>query len=335
MKNKLSIFLLVILAFACVEKTTTGVSEAPSEEVQLNSWNDGASRSAIMDFVKKTTTEGSSDFIPEGDRIAVFDNDGTLWGEQPIYYQLYYALDFMKKNASDHPEWSGIESVQAILNDDLKGALAGGHQAIAELIMVSHAGMTEDEFAQSVRSWLQSSRHPDTGKAFNEMIYQPMLEILDFLRANGYKTFIVSGGGIDFIRVWAEEAYGIPPYQVLGSSLKAKYEERDGKNQVVKIPELNFFDDKEGKPVGIHQHLGVKPTIAVGNSDGDYQMLEYTTNSSGPRLGILIHHTDSEREYAYDSLSAIGNLKAGLINGPDLGWVIVDMAKDWKTVYPD
>ncbi|WP_439473599.1 HAD family hydrolase [Algoriphagus formosus] len=335
MKNKLLIFLLFILASACAEKNTTAVSGPTSEELQLTSWNDGATRSAIEDFVRKTTTEGSTDFIPEEDRIAVFDNDGTLWAEQPMYFQLFYAIDFIKKNASDHPEWSEIESIQAILQDDLKAALDGGTQAILELVMVSHSDMTAEEFAQSVRSWLQESRHPQTGKPYNQMIYQPMVELLELLRANGYKTFIVSGGGIDFLRVWAEEAYGIPPYQVVGSSLKAKYEEQNGKMEIIKIPELNFIDDKEGKPVGIHQHLGMKPIIAGGNSDGDYQMIEYTTQGSGPSLGIYIHHTDSIREYAYDRESHIGRLDKGLDDAARLGWLVVDMAKDWKTIYPE
>lgn len=339
-KNTFSIIapsLLALIIYSCqFSGNTSGNTETETADITyLESWNDGEARSKIEDFIRGTASERNSNFVPEKDRVAVFDNDGTLWGEQPMYYQLLYAVDFIKKNAADHPEWSSSEAIQAVLNDDLSGALAGGHQAIFELVMVSHAGMSEDEFAQSVKTWLETTRHPDTGKAYNEMIYQPMLELLEFLRANGYKTFIVSGGGIDFIRVWAEEAYDIPPYQVVGSSLKAKYEEKDGEKQVIKIPELNFIDDKEGKPVAIHQHLGIRPTIAVGNSDGDYQMLEYTTNSTGPRLGILIHHTDSEREYAYDSLSAIGNLKMGLNNGPGLGWVIVDMAEDWKSIYPD
>lgn len=301
----------------------------------LPSWNESAQRDAIVQFVEKTTTSGNADFVPENERIAVFDNDGTLWGEQPMYFQLFYAIDFIKKNADSHPEWANVASIQAILKDDLQGALAGGEKALAELVMASHAGMTEDEFNNSIKTWLESTTHPETGKAYNKMIYQPMVELLEYLRANGYKTFIVSGGGIDFIRVWAEEAYGIPPYQVVGSSLKAKYEEKDGKLQVVKLPELNHFDDKEGKPVGIHQNIGMRPTIAVGNSDGDYQMIDYTTNSQGPRLGIYIHHTDSVREYAYDRDSHIGQFAKGLEDAEKKGWIVVDMANDWKTIYPD
>jgi hypothetical protein len=213
--------------------------------------------------------------------------------------------------------------------------LAGGEKGLIDIVMKSHSEMTEDQFAEAVRTWLQTAEHPDTGKPYDQMVYQPMLELLDYLRAHGYKTFIVSGGGIDFLRVWAEEVYGIPPYQVVGSSIKAKYDAAEGKPRILKIPELNFIDDKVGKPVGIHQHIGKKPVIAVGNSDGDFEMLEYTTGQTGARLGILLHHTDSVREYAYDSLSHIGNLKRGLIEGPARGWLVVDMARDWATIYPN
>ncbi|TDK45422.1 HAD family hydrolase [Algoriphagus formosus] len=335
MKKYLLVFLISFLTFACSQTPQNNQSSLTKAEPFLESWNEGVSKKAIEDFIKNTTDPNSPDFIPEKDRIAVFDNDGTLWAEQPMYFQLYYAIDFIKKNASDHPEWSKIESIQAILQDDLKAALDGGTQAILELVMVSHSDMTAEEFAQSVRSWLQESRHPQTGKPYNQMIYQPMVELLELLRANDYKTFIVSGGGIDFLRVWAEEAYGIPPYQVVGTSLKAKYEEQNGKMEIIKIPELNFIDDKEGKPVGIHQHIGMKPIIAGGNSDGDYQMIEYTTQGSGPSLGIYIHHTDSIREYAYDRESHVGRLDKGLDDAARLGWLVVDMAKDWKTIYPE
>lgn len=314
---------------------TGGTTEIPTPEITyLDSWNEGSSKTSIQDFVKKTTTEGSTDFIPEADRIAVFDNDGTLWGEQPFYFQLAYSLDFIKKEGPNHPEWAKDPILKAAMEGNVQGVMAGGEKALIEVVMKSHSGMTEDQFSKAVGDWLATAKHPDTGRAYNQMIYQPMVELLDYLRANGYKTFIVSGGGIDFLRVWAEEAYGIPPYQIVGSSIKAKFEEVDGKFQVVKIPELNFIDDKAGKPVGIHQHIGKKPVIAVGNSDGDFEMIQYTTEADGPRLGIYIHHTDSVREYAYDSLSHIGNLKRGLIEGPSRGWVIVDMAKDWSIIYP-
>lgn len=339
--NKIFIYIIFSIYLGLIgcrtneERNNSKIPDVSEQEVFLESWNEGPSKEAIMDFVEKTTNANSTDFVPENKRIAVFDNDGTLWSEQPVYFQLFYAVDFIKKHAAEHPEWSQSTAIQAILNDDLKGALAGGEKALAELVMVSHANMTEDEFANSVKDWLSTSKHPQTGKPFNQMIFQPMLELLDYLRSHEYKTFIVSGGGIDFLRVWAEEAYGIPPYQVVGSSLKAKYEEVDGKLQIIKLPELNFYDDKAGKPVGIHQHIGIKPTIAVGNSDGDYEMLEYTTNSDGPRLGIYIHHTDSVREYAYDRESHIGQLVKGLDDADKNGWVIVDMANEWRTIYPD
>lgn len=335
-KNVLLIVFILVSASCSKSKNESDGSQPSNENVsQLNSWNEGPSKDRITAFVEKTTDPTSADFIPINERIAVFDNDGTLWSEQPIYFQLFYAVDFIKKHAAEHSEWSKSEAIQAILNDDLNGALAGGEKALAELMMVSHANMTEDEFASSVQEWLSTSKHPKTGIPFNEMIYQPMVELLDYLRDHGYKTFIVSGGGIDFLRVWAEEAYGIPPYQVVGSSLKAKFEEVDEKLQILKIPELNFFDDKAGKPVGIHQHIGMKPTIAVGNSDGDYEMLEYTTNSDGLRLGIYIHHTDSIREYAYDRESSIGKLVKGLDDAEKNHWLVVDMAKDWKLIYPN
>jgi phosphoglycolate phosphatase-like HAD superfamily hydrolase len=331
----LALFIIGLTTYCSPKEESKTTEITPTEVATLHSWNDGATKDRITQFVEKTTNPSSSDFVPENKRIAVFDNDGTLWAESPIYFQLFYAVDFIKKNASSHPEWSNNPTIKAILNDDLHTALAGGEKALAEIIMVSHAGMTEEEFKSSVSTWLQNEKHPDTGKAFNKMIYQPMVELLEYLRSNGYKTFIVSGGGIDFIRVWAEEAYGIPPYQVVGSSLKAEYKEIDGKNQVVKLPELNFYDDKGGKPVGIHQHIGETPTMAFGNSDGDYEMLEYTTQSPGARLGVFIHHTDSVREYAYDRNTLVGKLVRGLDNAEANGWLLVDMANDWKTIYPN
>ncbi|WP_133554206.1 HAD family hydrolase [Algoriphagus boseongensis] len=326
-------FLLILLA--CEPPSKEPVTSTPEEKPSLPSWQEGSSKSSILDFVAKTTDPQNPDFIPEAERIAVFDNDGTLWGEQPFYYQLAYAIDYVKKEGPNHPEWGKSPVLKSAMEGDLKGILSKGEHGIIEVVMASHSGMTEDQFKSNVKEWLNSSKHPETGRPYNQMIYQPMLELLEYLRANGYKTFIVSGGGIDFLRVWAEEAYGIPPYQVMGSSIKAKYEEVDGEMQIVKIPELNFIDDKAGKPVGIHQQIGMKPVIAVGNSDGDFEMIQYATEAGGPRLGIYIHHTDSVREYAYDSLSSIGNLKRGLIEAPTRGWVVVDMAKDWSTIYPN
>ena len=301
----------------------------------LSSWNEGKSKQAIIDFVIKTTTEGSPDFIPLEDRIACFDNDGTLWGEQPMYFQMAFAIDQVKLLAPQHPEWKTTQPFKAILEGDMKTALSGGEKALLQIMTASHTGMSTDAYEKSVFDWIAIAKHPVTQKYYNEMIYQPMVELLDYLRANGYKTFIVSGGGIDFMRVWAEKAYGIPPYQVVGSSVKSIYEVgADGKPFLTKLPELNFNDDKEGKPIGIHQHIGKRPVFTGGNSDGDYQMLHYTTSGSGPRFGLLVHHTDAIREVAYDRASHIGRLEKGLDDAAKNNWLLVDMKNDWKRIYP-
>lgn len=300
----------------------------------LPSWNDTTSKQAIISFVERVTKEDSPDFVPAADRIATFDNDGCLWSEQPLYFQAIYIFDRIKELAPKHPEWKTEEPFASVLKGDIKKALAGGEHGLLKMAMATHAGITSEEFDQSVRKWLATARHPKTKRPYNEMIYQPMLEVLNYLRSNGFKTFIVSGGGIDFLRVFAEDAYGVPPEQVVGSSIKAKYEVRDGQPVIVKIPELNFIDDKEGKPVGIHQHIGRRPIAAFGNSDGDFQMLEWTTAGDGARFGLLVHHTDAEREWAYDRDSHIGKLARGLDEGPKRGWTIVDMKKDWNTIYP-
>ena len=335
--NKLTatIFLAVIL-WSC-KSTPSELEEKPVVAApvdSLPSWNEGANKKAILDFVANTTTEGSPGFIPVQDRIAVFDNDGTLWTEQPAYFQLLYALDRVRKIAPQHPEWKGKEPFASIMKGDMKGLMASGEKGLAAVMMVSHAGLTTDEFEQAVKDWLTTSKHPKTGKPFNEMTYSPMIELLKYLRAHEYKTFIVSGGGIDFMRVWAETAYGIPPYQVVGSSIKTKYEARNGQPVLVKIPELNFIDDKEGKPVGIHQAIGKRPVFAAGNSDGDFAMLQWTTTATGyPRFGMIVHHTDSTREYAYDRDSHIGQLNKGLDSAARYNWKIIDMQTDWKKMY--
>ncbi len=269
------------------------------------------------------------------DRIATFDNDGTLWSEQPLYFQLAFAIDRIQEMAPDHPEWKDQQPYKALLEGDVKTALAEGEHAILEIIIATHAGMSTERFNRTVSEWLESATHPKTGKPYNEMIYQPMLELLDYLRANGYKTFIVSGGGVDFMRAWAPVAYGIPPDQIVGSSGKVEYRVRDGRPTLVKLPEINFIDDKEGKPVGIYQYIGKRPVFAGGNSDGDYAMLQWTTSGMEyPRFGLLVHHTDSLREWAYDRNASIGRLDKGLNDAPSYGWTVVDMAKDWKVVYP-
>ena len=300
----------------------------------LPSWNEGKTKQSIIDFVEKTTKEGSPDFVPPEQRIAAFDNDGTLWAEKPVYFQLLYAIDKVKAMAPQHPEWKQKEPFASIINGDTKKALEGGKPALMQLIAATHAGMTGEEFQDSVKQWLARARHPETNKRYTEMVYQPMLELLNYLRANGYKTFIVSGGGIDFLRTFAESTYGIPPEQVVGSSLKAKYEIRDGKPVIVKLPEVNLIDDKAGKPVGIYQHIGRRPVFASGNSDGDFEMLQWTTSGDGPRFGLLLHHTDAKREWAYDRDSHVGRLEKALKDAPEEGWTVVNMQDDWKVIFP-
>jgi len=300
----------------------------------LPSWNDGNARKAIVSFVARVTTEGGPDYVPPSERIAVFDNDGTLWSEQPMYVQLAFALDRVKTLAPSHPEWKTTQPFQAALEGDARGLAASGEHGLLQLVMATHAGNTTEEFEQIVRTWIATARHPKTGRLYTEMVYQPMLELLAYLRANGFKTFIVSGGGIELMRPWTERVYGIPPEQVIGSSVKTRYEARDGRPVLLRLPELNFIDDKEGKPVGIHQHIGRRPIAAFGNSDGDFQMLEWTAAGPGPRLALLVHHDDAAREAAYDRASAIGRLARGLDEAGTRGWIVASMKHDWKLVFP-
>jgi phosphoglycolate phosphatase-like HAD superfamily hydrolase len=325
--NLLLIFLTLIL-FSCSEQI-----EQKSEP--LPSWNEGKNKQAIIDFVSEVTNENSLDFVKPEDRIATFDNDGCLWSEQPYYFQLQFALDRVTTLAPEHPEWESNPLFQAVLDNDIKKVLSYGEHGLLELVMATHAGMTTEEFSQIVKDWINTARHPKTNKLYKEMVYQPMLELLDYLRANGFKTFIVSGGGIDFMRPWTEEVYGIPSEQVVGSSGKVKFEMRDGQPVLVKLPEINFIDDKEEKPVGIHQFIGKRPIAAFGNSDGDLQMLQWTSAGDGKRLMLYVHHTDAEREWAYDRESSIGRLNKGLDEANEKGWTVVDMKNDWKIIYPD
>lgn len=340
-QNMRTLILIGISAvlFSCAENSQeVSNNEQDSEKVseqslQLASW-ETAPRTRILEWIDAVTSEGSSDFIPEKDRIAVFDNDGTLWSEQPIYFQVQFAIDEIKRMAPEHPEWKTEAPFKFLLEGDISGFLASGDKALPSLLAMTHSGMTTDEFDQHVRNWVQTATHPKTGKHYNEMIYQPMLELLDFLRENGFKTFIVSGGGVDFMRVWAEEAYGIPPYQVVGSTGGLSYEMEGDIPVLKKLPELFFNDDKAGKPVGIHRSIGKRPVFAGGNSDGDYEMLQYTMTGEGARFGLFVHHTDSVREVAYDRDSHIGQLNKGLDDAAKYKWMIVDMAKDWKVIYP-
>ncbi|WP_010583201.1 HAD family hydrolase [Schlesneria paludicola] len=301
----------------------------------LASWNDGTSKTSILQFVAKVTKEGSPEYVPPAERIAVFDNDGTLWCEQPIYVQLAFSIDRIRVLAASHPDWKEKQPFKGILQGNLIGALASGETAIGELIEATHTGMTTDEFHTTVLEWLKTARHPKFNRPYTELVYQPMLELLGFLRANGFKTYIVSGGGVEFMRAWAETVYGIPPEQIIGSSGKLKYEIRDGKPILIKLPELDHLDEGPGKPVGIQKFIGRRPLAAFGNSDGDFQMLEWTTAGAGTRLGLIVHHTDAEREWAYDRVSHIGKLDKGLNEASTHGWIVVDMKRDWKTIFRD
>jgi hypothetical protein len=311
------------------------VASAPLEAADpLPSWNDGAAKRSIVEFVEKTTREGSPAFVPPAERIAVFDNDGCLWSEQPMYFQAFFIIDRVKALAPQHPEWKDQEPFPSVLRGDPRSALAGGERSLLELAMATHAGTTTEEFEKVVNDWIATARHPKTGRLFTEMVYQPMLEVLDYLRANGFKTWIVSGGGVEFMRPWAEAVYGVPPEQVIGSSIKTKLEMREGKPVLVRLPEIDFIDDKAGKPVGINRHIGRRPIAAFGNSDGDLQMLQWTAAGAGPRLCVYVHHTDAEREWAYDRQSHVGKLDEGLDEARAKGWTVVDMKTDWRRIYP-
>ncbi len=299
----------------------------------LPSWNEGATKRAITSFVERVTTEGSPDFVPVSDRIATFDNDGTLWAEQPLYVQLFFALDRVKTLAPQHPEWKDTEPFASLLKGDTKAALAGGEKAMLEIVMATHAGMTTEEFEEIVRTWVATARHPKTHQLFTDMVYQPMLELLAWMRAKGFKTYIVSGGGVEFMRPWTERVYGVPAEQVVGSSIKTAYQLRDGKPELARLPEIDFIDDADGKPVGINRDIGKRPVAAFGNSDGDFQMLQWTTAGSGARFGLIVHHTDAVREWAYDRDSKIGHLEKALDAAPKEGWTVMDMKTDWKTVF--
>ncbi len=324
--------------FALLAITLAGLIPTQAQD-PLPSWNDSAPKKAIVAFVEKVTKEGSPDFVRPAERIATFDNDGTLWCEQPMPVQLFFALDRVKALAPQHPEWKTKEPFASLLKGDLKTALAGGDHALLELVMATHTGMTTTEFERIVKDWLATAKHPKFKKPFIDCVYQPMIELLAYLRANGFKTFIVSGGGIEFMRPWAEKAYGIPPEQVVGSSIKTKFEMRDGKPVLVRLPELNFIDDKSGKPVGISQHIGRRPIAAFGNSDGDREMLEYTQGGIGARFMLLVLHDDAAREYAYGPAKGLPDTKLGAFT-PALyeqtkkdGWTVVSMKDDWKQVF--
>ncbi len=300
----------------------------------LPSWNESAAKQAIMDFVARVTRQGGPDFVPPAERIATFDNDGTLWCEHPIYVQLAFAIDRVKAMAPDHPDWKDKQPFRAALEGDMKTLAASGERGIAELVMATHAGMTSEEFASIVTKWLATARDPRFKRPYTELVYQPMLELLAYLRANGFRTYIVSGGGVEFMRPWSERVYGVPPEQVVGSSIKTKFEMQHGRPILFRLPEMNFIDDGPGKPVGIISHIGRRPIAAFGNSDGDLQMLQWTTMSGGVRFGLIVHHTDAEREYAYDRDTPFGRLDKALDAAAANRWTVVDMKTDWKVIFP-
>jgi phosphoglycolate phosphatase-like HAD superfamily hydrolase len=305
----------------------------PPRTDPLPSWNDGAAKKSILEFVTKVTKDGGPDFVPPAERIATFDNDGTLWAEQPLYFQFLFAMERVQALAPRHPEWKDHEPFASLLRGDTKAALAQGEHALLELVMAAHSGMTTEEFEGIVKAWLATARHPATKRPYTEMAYQPMLELLAYLHANGFKTFIVSGGGIEFMRAFAEHVYGIPPEQVIGSTGKQRFELRDGKPVLVKLPEVDFVDDKEGKPISIQRIVGRRPIAAFGNSDGDLAMLQWTAAGPGARFCLYVHHTDAEREWAYDRLSSIGRLDKGLEEAAARRWTVVSMKDDWQRVF--
>jgi phosphoserine phosphatase len=303
-------------------------------KIQLPSWKEGASKASILRFLEAVTSEGSATFVPPLDRIAVFDNDGTLWSEKPFYFQLIFALDRVKALAGQHPEWQEQQPFKAVLEGNIGGVVAGGLKALIEILLATHAGNTSEEFEQIVLDWIASARHPTTGRPYTEMIYQPMLELLNTLQAHGFRNYIVSGGGIEFMQAWVEDVYGIPPEQVIGSSIETRFEMRDSGPVLVRLPKVDFVDDSEGKPVGIHKFIGRRPLLAFGNSDGDLEMLQWTAAGDGPRFMGLVHHTDAEREWAYDRESPVGQLDKALDEARAKGWTVVDMAREWRVVYP-
>jgi phosphoserine phosphatase len=313
----------------------TGLAHAQSAPAAepLPSWQDGPARTRILAFVKSVTEPGGRDFVAVPERIAVFDNDGTLWAEQPFYFQGLFIVDRIRAMSATRPEWKTKEPYASLLRGDMKTLAAGGEHAIAQLAMATHSGMSADAFTKIVEDWLLTARHPKTGRPYTEMVYLPMLELLAYLRENGFKTFIVSGGGIEFMRPWTERIYGIPPEQVVGSTIRTKFELRDGQPVLARLPEIDFVDDKAGKPVGILRHIGRRPIAAFGNSDGDLQMLQWTAAGPGARLAAIVRHTDAEREWAYDRASKVGRLDKALDEAAARGWTVIDMKRDWRRVF--
>lgn len=330
-KHILSILVCLILSIGHAEAAE---KSCPAPAAALPSWNDTEAKKAVMDFVRRVATPGNPDFTPQSERVAVFDNDGTLWAEQPMYVQVFFMIDRIRELAPRHPEWRGREPFASVLEGDIKAALAGGEKAAFELGMAAHAGMTTDEFGRIAADWFAKARNPATNRLFTEMVYQPMLELMDYLRANGFKVYIVSGGGIDLMRSFSEKVYGVPPENVIGSSLKTKWDNATGTPRILRLPEVDFIDDHEGKPLAIERFIGRRPLMAFGNSDGDLQMLQWTMAGPGARFALLVHHTDAEREWAYDRKSSVGKLDKALDEAEQKGWVVLDMRRDWNRIYP-
>jgi phosphoserine phosphatase len=331
MTRLITILSAIVFLYSCAQP------EEQKETIQtdpLPSWNEGNTKQAILAYVMDVTNKESENFIPVSERIATFDNDGNLWSEQPAYFQLFFAIDRIKALAPDHPEWKTQQPFKAVLDNDMKELAKHGEHGLLELVMASHAGMTTAEFEAIVKEWLATTKHPRFERPFTDLVYQPMLELLQYLRDNDFKTFIVSGGGIEFMRPWVEEVYGIPPDQVVGSSIKTEYDYNNGNPVIRRLAEIDFIDDKEGKPIGIHKFIGQKPVFASGNSDGDLQMMQWTASNKHKSFMLYLHHTDAEREWAYDRESHIGKLDKGLDEAHEKGWTVVDMKKDWKVIYP-
>ncbi|MGY2808454.1 HAD family hydrolase [Bradyrhizobium sp. USDA 4506] len=326
---------LLLIALIALPLSALAPARALSQVDPLPSWKDGAAKSAIVDFVARVTTQGGRDFVPPAERIATFDNDGTLWTEQPFYFQLAFAFDRVKAMAPEHPDWKTRQPFKALIEKDTKALAASGEKGLLQIVMATHAGMTTDAFANLVRVWLATARHPRFNRPYDSLVYQPMLELLAYLRVNGFKTFVVSGGGVEFMRPWMEKVYGIPPEQVVGSSGVVKFQiGADGKPVLMKEAKVEFIDDGPGKPVGINRFIGRRPIFAFGNSDGDLQMLQWTMAGSGTRFAGIVHHTDEVREYAYDRQSNVGKLDKALDAAAAGGWTVVDMKQDWKEIFP-
>jgi hypothetical protein len=327
--------LLRVTLYLCLSLSPSilSIRHLVAQSDPLPSWNDTAAKKNIESFVDRVTKDGGPDFVPLTERIATFDNDGTLWVESPVYTQIVFAFDRIKEMAPQHPEWKTKQPFKGVLEGDMKAVAASGEKGLVEITLATSTGMTDAEFERSVSDWIAQSHDRKFNHPYNELIYQPMVELLTYLRSNGFKTFIVSGGEQEFMRPWAEKAYGIPPEQILGSTMKTQFEVHDGQPVLMRLPQINFIDDGPGKPVGINEFIGRRPILAFGNSDGDLQMLEWTAAGSGPRLMLLVHHTDSVREYAYDRQSSVGKLDKALDEANAKGWTVVSMKDDWKQIF--